>query len=253
MTKTRTHSPSPACRWIALLLLVWAWSGAALAFSNTRNEEIAECRAGEIQTWKDGVDRPAIAPSLRLNYRHAHAPEWFTAAQVEALVSKAALAWAPCGVPVSVVPVSEFDPGAAGSVIVLWGSSGNRNHFGLANLDTRTLTLEPAAFAMLREKNPRHDATQTLQLVISHEMGHFFGLMAHSRRCVDVLSYYHDGKGSKCYTRDGADIAGRGEYRHIMPTACDIARCRAANGLLPAQTPSPNPLRPAPPTARRPY
>lgn len=66
-------------------------------------------------------------------------------------------------------------------------------------------------------------------MVISHEMGHFFGLMAHSRRCVDVLSYYDDGKGGKCIKRDPLDNGGVTEYRYSLPTACDIARCRQIN------------------------
>jgi hypothetical protein len=57
--------------------------------------------------------------------------------------------------------------------------------------------------------------------------------MAHSRRCVDVLSYYHDGKGGKCSSRDLAGMANFVEYRHVLPTACDIQRCRTANGQPP--------------------
>jgi hypothetical protein len=118
-------------------------------------------------------------------------------------------------------------------ILVEWSDIGSRNNFGLADVGQRKLSLGPAAFALLNRVNPRFDATQTLQMVVSHEMGHFLGLLAHSRRCVDVLSYYHDGKGGQCFTRDGAGIAGAGEYRHTLPTACDIARCRAANGLPP--------------------
>ena len=102
--------------------------------ATTRDQEIAECRSGEIATWNDGADRRAIAPSLRFTYRHEEAPPWF-------------------------------------------------------------------------------------------------GLMAHSRRCVDVLSYYHDGKGGRCFSRDPAGMRGVVEYRHVLPTACDIERCRIANGL----------------------
>ena len=71
----------------------------------------------------------------------------------------------------------------------------------------------------------------TLQMTLSHEIGHFLGLMAHSRRCVDVMSYYQDGKGARCELREPSAFKTRVEYRSSLPTACDIARCRAVNGL----------------------
>jgi len=67
---------------------------------------------------------------------------------------------------------------------------------------------------------------------ISHEMGHLYGLLAHSRRCVDATSYYHDGKGQTCHVRDERSRKTVVEYRATLPTACDIQRCRMANGLL---------------------
>ena len=75
------------------------------------------------------------------------------------------------------------------------------------------------------------DALDTLQMVLSHEMGHFYGLMAHSRRCVDVLSYYHDGKGGQCFTRNPGLLKAFPEYRSSLPTACDIQRCRILNRI----------------------
>ena len=121
----------------------------------------------------------------------------------------------------------------AGAIVVQWSEPGSMGNFGLANLSQRTLALSAAAFQLLRTRNPKHPAEQILQMVISHEMGHFFGLMAHSRRCVDVTSYYHDGKGGQCYARDRSLLNTVAEYRSILPTACDIQRCRAANGLAP--------------------
>mgnify|MGYP002138443102 CR=1 FL=1 len=61
--------------------------------------------------------------------------------------------------------------------------------------------------------NPAHPAGDTLQMVVSHEMGHFFGLMAHSRRCVDVMSYYDNGQGERCFTRAGRPLPTRGDDR----------------------------------------
>ncbi len=200
----------------------------AFAFVDAREQEITECRAGEITTWADGIDRKAVAATLRFFYRHEGAPAWFDAPLVEALVSRAVDAWVPCGVPVRLEKGTQAPDGA---IIVQWSDAGARGNFGLAHLGERRLSLGPKAFALLRERNPRHDARLTLQMVISHEMGHFFGLMAHSRRCVDVLSYYHDGKGNRCFSRDPSIIGNYVEYRHGLPTACDIARCRHANGM----------------------
>jgi len=54
--------------------------------------------------------------------------------------------------------------------------------------------------------------------------------MAHSRRCVDVTSYYTNGQGGTCAIRGGGALPGGVEYRSVMPTACDLQRCRTANG-----------------------
>jgi hypothetical protein len=115
-------------------------------------------------------------------------------------------------------------------VQVQWSEEGSRRNFGLANLGEATLSLGPSAFQLLQTRNPAFDSRQTLQMVISHEMGHFFGLMAHSRRCVDVTSYYTNSQGESCRIRDGRALPAGVEYRSTLPTACDIARCRAANG-----------------------
>ena len=213
---------------LALLLLLFV---SPITWAETvRDQEIAECRSGEIATWSDGRDRRAIHTSLRIAYRHANAPGWFDEATVSDMVVKAAREWEKCGLPVTVVAASDADAGHPGAVSVEWSETGSRGNFGLADLGRRTLSLGPQAFQLLRTRNPAHDARQTLQMLISHEMGHFLGLMAHSRRCVDVLSYYHDGKGGQCMTRDPAGMKAHVEYRHTLPTACDIQRCRNANG-----------------------
>jgi hypothetical protein len=56
-------------------------------------------------------------------------------------------------------------------------------------------------------------------------------MLAHSRRCVDVLSYYNDGKGGQCYARDPSQLKLYPEYRSTLPTACDIQRCRILNRM----------------------
>ena len=199
--------------------------------ADTRTEEIAQCRSGEIATWADGGDRPAVASSLNFSYAHDNAPPQFAAQQVETMVARAAAAWAHCGIAVTMRPKYANLLSSGVSVTIEWSEANSRGNFGLANLGQRRLSLGPQAFDLLRRRNPKHDATQTLQMTISHEMGHFFGLMAHSRRCVDVLSYYHDGRGGKCYSRDPTQINAVVEYRHILPTACDIERCRRANNI----------------------
>jgi hypothetical protein len=116
---------------------------------------------------------------------------------------------------------------------VQWSVKDSGGNFGLANLGKKTLSLGPQGFELLKSRNPKYDSRETLQMVISHEMGHFFGLMAHSRRCVDVLSYYDNGKGETCSSRDRSQMKKVIEYRNTLPTACDIERCRNINGFPP--------------------
>jgi hypothetical protein len=203
---------------------------AAHAQNSVREQEIAQCLPGEIVTWGDGKDRPAISSPLVFVYDHANAPAWFDQGLVLAAIQKAATHWSTCGVPSQVVVQKPGGAAGAASVAVIWGDEQSRGNFGLANWGLRTLALGPAAFALLQTRNPAHDARETLQMVISHEMGHVFGLMAHSRRCVDVTSYYHNGKGEKCVAKDQNLFRSGIEYRATLPTACDLQRCRAANG-----------------------
>lgn len=220
---------------LAPVLLGLALAGvslAALAIDSVREQEIRECRIGEVATWGDGHDRPAIGWVLSFAYNPANGPAWFPESLVAGMVAKAAAAWSQCGVPSRMETWSGTKP-APDTVVVQWSEKDSGGNFGLAHLGQHTLSLGPKAFELLRTRNPRHDARETLQMVISHEMGHVFGLMAHSRRCVDVLSYYHNGRGEKCYSRDPAQMRNVAEYRHVLPTACDIERCRAANGIAP--------------------
>jgi hypothetical protein len=219
-----------------LLLLafpVWCWQTApASPAASIREQEIAQCLPGELQTWGDGRDRPAAAAALNFVLDPQGAPAWFDVATVLLAVEAAAKAWSPCGVQAQVMlaPTAKAPAGTEGLVRVVWSEAGSAGAAGLANLSQKTLSLNPAMFALLRKVNPQHDARETLQMVISHEMGHFFGVMAHSRRCVDVTSYYNDGKGQTCNIRGGGKLPPGVEYRATLPTACDIARCRAANG-----------------------
>lgn len=201
--------------------------------ADVRSEEIAECRSGEMTVWNDGVDRPSRQRAWRVVYRHDGAPARFDRRQVERLIGRAAGAWSQCGIALTPVAADAAPFGTPDVLQVVWSEPGSRGNFGLADLGRGTLSLGPQAFALLQERNPAHDAGQTLQMVISHELGHFLGLMAHSRRCADVLSYYDDGRGNRCQTRSGIAPGPGVEYRALLPTACDIARCRSVNKLPP--------------------
>jgi len=202
---------------------------AAFAQASLRAQEMAQCLQGEAVTWGDGRDRPARHSTMVFVYRHTGAPPWFSEALVLAAVSKAATAWSQCGVPSRVLTESILAKLMPGTVLVQWSDKDSRGNFGLADLTNSLLSLGPAAFELLHTRNPKHDATQTLQMVISHEMGHHFGLMAHSRRCVDVTSYYDNGKGDTCNVRNGAPRPAGIDYRALLPTACDLQRCAQAN------------------------
>lgn len=221
--------PLPLLLSLLLSLLMALASPAAWPGERVREQEMAQCLPGEISTWGDGRDRPAVSSPLVFVYEPAGAPAWFPQAVVLAAVQKAADAWSECGVPSQVLGASASAQARQGAVRVQWSEKSSGGNFAQADLGRRLLAMSPAMFELLNTRNPAHDARQTLQMVISHEMGHHFGLMAHSRRCVDVTSYYDNGKGDQCLTRDGAPRQPGVEYRALLPTACDIERCARAN------------------------
>ena len=217
---------------VIILMLAVGLSNAE-ALESVRTQEINQCLSGEIVTWRDGKDRPAISSPLKFTYNPTGAPVWFSEALTRGMVAKAATEWSQCGVQSWLVDRNGTSAQLQGAITVQWNDKDSGGNFGLANLGKRTLSLGPKAFELLKKVNPKYDSRETLQMVISHEMGHFFGLMAHSRRCVDVLSYYDNGKGEKCYSRDPSQMNRVTEYRSILPTACDIERCRITNGMPP--------------------
>ena len=237
MSPARPSGPDASLRrWLAIggLALCLGSVGAQPALTaptSSRAAELTSCLPGELATWPDGQDRPAPGPAVRLVYRHAGAPTGFPDLAVVGALQRAATAWSACGVPGEVISDAAIGLQPASEVQVGWDDAATRGNFALADVGRRRLWLSAAMFALLAQRNPRHPAQQTLQMAISHEMGHFFGLMAHSRRCVDVMSYYTFGKaGETCRTRDGGAYTALAEYRALLPTACDIARCRAVNG-----------------------
>lgn len=223
---------TPPQRTVVLLLALLLTQACPPAQSQSlREQEIAQCLAGEVMSWGDGVDRPALGSPMVFVYDPSAAPAWFDQNVVLSALERAATAWSLCGVPGKVVGRTLASaPSNAAVVWVRWSDLGSRGNFGLADFGQRSLTLGPAAFALLKARNPAYDARQTLQMVISHEMGHLFGLMTHSKRCVDVTSSYVSSKGEACFARDRSQLKTVVEYRSSLPTACDIARCKIANG-----------------------
>lgn len=211
------------------LIFLLLFATHAHAFTELRNQEIAECSEDELKTWNDNHDTAAKFSPIIFRYDHTGAPLWFNEKQVLSLITRAASEWSKCGIPALVALKTDKAEYAANIVTVDWDAAGSRGNFGLANLTQNQLSLGASAFQMLNQRNPKHNALETLQMVLSHEMGHFYGMLAHSRRCVDVLSYYHDGKGGQCYSRFPDIMRKFSEYRSTLPTACDIKRCKVLN------------------------
>ena len=174
---------------LALVFVCAVLPTRAHAQDTTRAEEIAQCRPGEIARWGNEQDQPAVAHSLVFVYSHAGAPAWFSEDDVLTALQRAATEWSRCGVPGRVVRVAVAPRAGPDTVQVLWTDALVVGNFAQANVSQRKLELGPKTFTFLKTRNPAYDARQTLQMVISHEMGHLYGLVAHSRRCVDVTSY----------------------------------------------------------------
>ena len=218
---------SNVCKLIIILLALT--SSCAQAVVELRNQEITECSQSEIKTWEDNRDTAAKFSPIVFYYDHTGAPIWFSEKQVSELIERAASAWSQCGIPAQVIIKNNKTSQSTNIIRIDWDVAGSRGNFGLANLTQNQLSLGLPAFQLLNQRNPKHNALETLQMVLSHEMGHFYGMMAHSRRCIDVLSYYHDGKGGQCYSRFPDIIRKFPEYRSTLPTACDIQRCKILN------------------------
>ena len=204
---------------------------AAATPAGLRESEINQCLANEIVTWNDGgKDTKMLSPSMVYVYDHQGAPEGFSEESVVASLKNASVAWDQCGGQNTVILKRDLSPSVAGlKITALWSDEDKLGTIGLANITKKTLTLSPEAFVNLRKANATRNLMETLQMVVSHEIGHFQGLTSHSRRCVDVLSYYTNASGEKCSIRNNGVMPTNIEYRSQLPTACDIQRCRASN------------------------
>jgi hypothetical protein len=215
---------------IRSLLTLLIASAALLSFagsSSVREEEIMTCQAGEIETWPDGNDHPITESSLKFFYSAEHAPTWLDEKTVRSALEDAATSWSACGIQMSILRASLITPKKV--IRVQWNERESRGNVGVSDLTNRVISLAPSTFELIHSKNPSYDARITLQMTLSHEMGHFLGLEAHSKRCVDVLSYYTYGADGVCFSRDKSQFHSVIEYRSSLPTECDIERCKRLN------------------------
>ena len=198
-----------------------------------REKEIAQCLPNEVVTWGDGgADGPMLSQRMLFVYDHKGAPTSVSEESVFSVLQQAASAWQQCGGQNAVMLKRDvFANSEMLKIAVQWTDLEKTGAIGLANLGNQSLSLSPQAFVKLQKSNPVQPIMETLQMVVSHEMGHFHGLMAHSKRCVDVLSYYTNDAGETCQIRNKGVLPRTFEYRALLPTACDLQRCRAANGF----------------------
>ena len=198
-----------------------------------REKEIAQCLPNEVVTWGDGgADGPMLSQRMLFVYDHKGAPASVSEESVFSVLQQAASAWQQCGGQNAVMLKRDvFANSEMLKIAVQWTDLEKTGAIGLANLGNQSLSLSPQAFVKLQKSNPVQPIMETLQMVVSHEMGHFHGLMAHSKRCVDVLSYYTNDAGETCQIRNKGVLPRTFEYRALLPTACDLQRCRAANGF----------------------
>lgn len=197
----------------------------------SRSAEIKNCAPGEIANWGDGVDKPATGRDLNFLYISTDAPFWFDEKTVTDLIQRSATAWSACGVSAKVSLGDQRLYLLSNEIIIQWSDAKSQGNIGAADVPNKRLYLSPSVFKKLREIRPTYDSAYTLQMTLSHEMGHFYGLVAHSKRCVDVLSYYKNNTGELCTIRDRAEFSRVIEYRSALPTACDIERCRRVNNF----------------------
>jgi len=201
----------------------------AYALDGSRVSEIKECAVGEISTWGDGVDKPVPYSNLEFLYIPSGAPPWFSERVVAELIQRAATSWSECGIASHTSVGDRAHNQISNEIVIEWSDAMSQGNIGASNISRKRLYLSPSVFKTLRDIRPTYDATYTLQMTLSHEMGHFYGLVAHSRRCVDVLSYYTNSAGELCNIRDRGEFSKVIEYRSPLPTACDIQRCRRIN------------------------
>ena len=197
----------------------------------SRQQEISSCLPGEIVTWADGQDRPISNRSIVLVYRGDSGPDSpaFRDRSVRDMVERSAMAWSDCGLKIRLVNEMEAAVSLSSRKILIRWANRPIGGVAIADIHRSELLLNATVFESLLRQRGQAVAQETLQMTLSHEMGHFLGMRAHSRRCVDVMSYYTSPTGERCTLREPREFERYLEYRHALPTACDIARCRVLN------------------------
>lgn len=122
------------------------------AAESLRTQEINTCLAGEIVTWGDGRDRPAGTSLLKITYNPGSSPDWISTEQVVGMITKAADAWSQCDVPIQMVAWNNSLAKQHDIVVVKWDEKGSMGNFGLTNFKSRTLSIGPNAFNLLKQK-----------------------------------------------------------------------------------------------------
>jgi hypothetical protein len=136
---------------VAVIAYLGATACVSAPWEDIRAQEIAQCQQGEIETWLDGIDRPAVAGQMNFVYNHASAPSWFDEVTVLSAVEQSAKAWAACSIPVSVAAVQGAGVVPVGSIVVMWSEHGSRHNFGLANMRDRTISRGHPHFNYFRQ------------------------------------------------------------------------------------------------------
>ncbi|WP_121242371.1 hypothetical protein [Sulfurisoma sediminicola] len=204
-----------------------------------RATEVAECPDGEMatQTAHGNVPVNALAVagrfnSLRFAYNPALAPESVPEARLAGIISAAAQAWSACGIRGEFVGTTQDMSGAANTFVVQWYNSEGVPIAGYRK--GTTIYLNAGHYQTMRAHSEVY-AQDVMQRLISHEMGHAFGLVEHSARCVDVMAT--EDSFDKCDRDPAAPRTIRDTDKlffvkqQAFPTACDIKRCRLINGL----------------------
>jgi hypothetical protein len=153
---------------LTLLLVVGAGETAARADpAQMRADEIAHCPAVPA-TWGDGQDRPAPVRQMRFAYAPANAPADFSATQVSAMIVAALAGWRACGLTLDWLG----EDSARATHVIAWQPQDDGQRIAWTDLRAHRLWLSPRVFALLRQRNPAL-MSSTLQMTLSHEIGHF--------------------------------------------------------------------------------
>lgn len=204
-----------------------------------RAREVAECPEGEMATQAAHGIVPANAmavagrsSSLRFAYNPTLAPESMPEARLAAMISASAQAWTACGIRGEFVGATQEQSGGANTFVVQWYNSEGVPTAGYRQ--GTTIYLNAGHYQTMRAHSELY-AQDVMQHLISHEMGHAFGLVEHSARCIDVMATEdsfdkcdRDPAAPRLLTDKGRMFAVKGQ---AFPTACDIKRCRQVNGL----------------------